>query len=148
MALIHEHLYATGKLSGIVFSEYAQQLAFELLVIYGLSDRVTIQMETDPVELSLHRAIPCGLILNELISNALKYAFPAGRSGKVTVGFRKQPVRGTLIWVEDDGVGFPEGQARKNSIGLKIVGILIRQLDGEMTLRHDSGTRIEILLPR
>ncbi len=149
MALIHEHLYGTSQLNVIDFAEYARQLAFELLNAYGLSERVSISFETDPIEVGVNSAIPCGLILNELLSNALKYAFPEARRGAIVVGFRVRNPAELVLSVEDDGIGIPPGLDWKNanSLGLRIVQILTRQLDASVTVSSAHGTRFEIVLP-
>ena len=140
MALIHELLYASDRYHRVDFAEYARQLArgFE-------TDRISIQLDLTPVELTIERAVPCGLILNELLTNAFKYAFPGGRPGKIQIGLR-QPAPATLeLTIEDDGVGYtPTPNAQ--SLGLRIVRILANQLDAAIQQSPPPGTRLTLTL--
>jgi two-component sensor histidine kinase len=131
-------------LDRVDFSHYIGSLVDELYVAcVGEPDRISISVVPDSVDLGVHRAVPCALILNELVSNALKHAFPDGRRGRVTVTCR-QPAPGTVeLWVEDDGVGIPDGfdWEQSSSLGLQIVRVLATQLGGSVSLAHDHGTR-------
>jgi PAS domain S-box-containing protein len=146
MALVHEYLYSTEHLDRVNFGKYVQQLAHELCTSYLISDLVGIEIEAEEIDLPVHRAIPCGLILNELLSNALKYGFPGGRSGKITVRFARLETGELSLSCQDDGVGVPESfdWQHSRSLGLKIVQILTKQLDGELTLDRSGGTRFEL----
>ena len=151
IALIHEHLYGTDHLSRVRFGEYAQNLAEELRSAFGADSRgIYITMEADPVELPIVRAVPCALIVNELVTNALKHAFPDGRTGGVGISFRRVAENYELI-VEDDGVGLtpkPSDQPSK-SLGVRIINILTRQLDGSLKNEPgpNSGTRFVLSFP-
>jgi PAS domain S-box-containing protein len=151
MALIHEYLYATEHLDHVNFGAYLQQLANELCVSYAIRpDLVGVSVEAQDIELPVDRAIPCGLILNELLSNALKYGFPDGRSGRIGVNFARHESGGLSLSCRDDGVGIPEDLDWQNprSLGLRIVGILTKQIDGRLTLdRTSTGTRFELTFP-
>jgi PAS domain S-box-containing protein len=151
MALIHEYLYGTEHLDRVNFGEYLQQLANELRISYAIRpDLVGIRIEAQDIELPVDRAIPCGLILNELLSNALKYGFPDGRRGQIGVHFARHESGGLSLSCRDDGVGIPENLDWQNpkSLGLRIVGILTKQIDGRITLdRSDAGTRFELTFP-
>jgi len=142
MALIHEHLCGSGRLDRINFSEYAEVLVNGLYPAF-------VEMHLQPVELGIERAVPCALILNELLSNAFKYAFPEGRSGRVAVSFRAAESGELELAVEDDGVGLPAGSlgGSAGSLGLRIVGILARQLDGTIEQEACAGTRIVLRFP-
>jgi PAS domain S-box-containing protein len=147
MALVHEKLYHSKNLAGIDFKSYIQSLVFHLINSAGsVAVRIKVDLQLDDVELNINKAVPCGLILNELITNALKHAFPAGRPG--TVGLRlasPQPGRVRLT-VEDDGVGLPEAIDIKNpaTLGLQIVSDLSRQIDAEIAVERSGGTRYTI----
>lgn len=151
MALIHEHLYGSGHLDRINFSHYAQTLSQELRQAFVREPgRITIKLALDPIELGIELAVPCALILNELISNAFKYAFPGDRRGEILISFREsQP--GTLeLAIEDDGIGLPAGllgNPDTKSLGLQIVSILTRQLEGSLERRPSTGTHIVIRFP-
>ena len=98
----------------------------------------------------MHQAIPCGLILNELLSNAFKYAFPGGRRGQITVHFVRLESGEFSLSCGDNGVGIPEGfkWQNSNSLGLRIVNILTNQIDGDLMLhRNGGGTRFELKFP-
>jgi PAS domain S-box-containing protein len=142
MALIHEYLYATEHLDRVNFGQYVQQLANELCVSYSIeSDRIDIDIEAEEIDLPVHRAIPCGLILNELLSNALKYAFPNHRMGTIRVEFSRVESGELCLACRDDGVGIPESFDWRNSqsLGLRIVRILTKQIDGSLTLDGSGG---------
>jgi PAS domain S-box-containing protein len=151
MALIHEYLYSTERLDRVNFGRYLEQLANELCASYAIkADLVTIAVDAEEIDVPVHRAIPCGLILNELLSNALKYAVPNGRSGEIHVRFARLPSGLLSLSCQDGGVGMPENFDWKNakSLGLRIVGILVKQIDGEITLdRSKAGTRFELRFP-
>ena len=151
MALIHEYLYASEHLDRVNFGAYVRQLANELCVSYAIaSDLVGIRIDAEEVQLPVHRAIPCGLILNELLSNALKYGFPNGRSGEITVHFGELGPGRLSLACRDDGIDIPENVDWQNpqTLGLRIVAILAKQIDGQLTLdRGGGGTRFELKFP-
>jgi two-component sensor histidine kinase/CheY-like chemotaxis protein len=151
MASIHEYLYATERLDRVNFGEYIQRLANDLFVSYSTAaELVSFGIEVEPIELPVDRAIPCGLILNELISNALKYAFPEGRRGTIKVRFGRLQSGGLSLSCQDDGIGIPENLEWKNphSLGFKIISILTKQIDGNLVLdRSERGTRFELTFP-
>ena len=133
MALVHERLNGGDDLDRLDFGDYASVLAHDLFYSFGVdSDRIRLRIDAEPVLLDLNQAIPCGLILNELLSNALKYAFPNGRSGEVSVSVTPAGRGEVKLTVADNGVGLPQNYdpERSQSLGLQIVHILARQLDG------------------
>jgi len=142
MALIHEHLYSGDHLDRIEFSEYARELVEQ---IYSATtqarERVSLSFESDPIEIGIHRAVPCALILNELLSNVFKHAFPDGRQGRISVVL-KAPQPGAIeLSVEDNGVGLPPGWENSKSLGWQIVRILAAQLEGSLASEPCAGTR-------
>ncbi|MBM3284914.1 MAG: PAS domain S-box protein, partial [Candidatus Aminicenantes bacterium] len=148
MALVHEKLYQSRDLSRINFSEYIRNLAIHLFHVYEVdSSRVRLKHEIEDILLDVNTAIPCGLILNELISNSLKHAFPDGWSGEVSVELKRQEDGKLLLAVRDDGVGIPEDTDIRNArtLGMQIVSLLVQQLDGCMELRRSPGTEFRIL---
>jgi PAS domain S-box-containing protein len=151
MALIHEYLYGNEHLDRVDFGTYVEQLSNELSTSYAITgDLVTVRVEAQKIDLPVHRAIPCGLILNELLSNALKYGFPAGRSGEITVTFARLDKQEHILSCSDNGVGIPESFDWKNpkSLGLRIITILAKQINGDLQLhREDPGTRFELRFP-
>jgi two-component sensor histidine kinase len=151
MALIHEYLYANEHLDRVNFGDYVRQLARELCAAYAMeSDLVSVAVEAYDIDVPVHRAIPCGLILHELLSNALKYAYPHGGSGEIAVRFVRLESGEFSLSCQDRGVGIPEGFDWQSSpsLGLRIVKILTKQIDGNLTLyRTGGGTRFELRFP-
>jgi two-component sensor histidine kinase/HAMP domain-containing protein len=147
MALIHEQLCRSGDHTRIDFRDYVDGLTRNVLSSAGEAARpVKVKLDVDPVPLDLNVAIACGLILNELLSNALKYAFPDGRSGTITVTFRCADGSATLV-VADDGVGLPaapSGGDLPTSLGFRLVAALVRQLHGVSSVEADGGTRFTL----
>lgn len=147
MALVHERLNSGEGSDEIDFRDYAASLSRNLLDVYGATENgIRLRMELCPVSLELNQAVPCGLILNELVTNSLKYAFPNGRSGEIVVALRQDENDVVSIRVADDGVGLPPGfeWRQSPSLGLRIVNILSRQLDG--TIAHGEGPGASFVL--
>ncbi len=148
MALIHETLYQSGDLSAIDFKAYLSRLARNLVQAYGAgSGRIRLQVEVEDVSLSIDQAIPCGLVINELVANALKHAFPRGQAGEVLIQARPVGREEIELVVDDDGVGLPPGLDWRNpeTLGLKIVtGLVEIQLGGGVALSQDRGVRFTI----
>ncbi|HTS76295.1 MAG TPA: histidine kinase dimerization/phosphoacceptor domain -containing protein [Bryobacteraceae bacterium] len=149
MALIHEQLYETDDLRDVDLAKHASLLLNNLLESYGIeSGRIEGHVSLEPLPLGVDRAIPAGLILNELISNALKHAFPGGRRGSIWVEGGRGKGR-IAVSVRDDGVGLPRGVElrRPKSLGLEIVNILTRQLKGELVVESGAGTAFIFSFP-
>ena len=148
MALVHERLYRSADLAKIDFVEYIRSLANELFVSYGINQNIIgLKIESDQVLLGVDRAIPLGLIVNELVSNSLKHAFSDGREGELRLEIQVKDDRLNLV-VSDNGRGFPENLDWQGvqTLGLRIVKILIDQLGGEIELDKSAGTRFTIRL--
>jgi PAS domain S-box-containing protein len=145
MALIHEKLYRSEDLALIPFATYLGSLIDSLKEAYGITDsRVSISVTITPPDLSLNieTGIPCGLIINELISNSLKHAFKDGRSGAITIVMTKtSPDEYTMI-ISDNGPGFPKEIDFRNttSLGLQLVNNLVAQLEGDISLDCSGGS--------
>lgn len=141
MALIHEKLYQSRDLSRIDFADYLRKLTDDLFRSYGVSpERIALVTHAEGVSLGIDAAIPCGLIVNELVSNCLKHAFPAGRKGEVRVAL--VPKNGMYeLMVRDNGVGFPKGVDFRNteSLGLQLVTTLTDQLEGTIEMNSNGG---------
>jgi PAS domain S-box-containing protein len=147
MALVHERLYQASDLSRIEFSQYLRNLAGHLFHSYQVSsNRVRLRLDTEAVFINVNTAIPCGLIVNELISNALKHAFPEGRTGEVAIELLRQPGDTYVVRVSDDGVGYPPGLDFRNTetLGMQIVNTLVNQIDGAIEFSGDKGTAFAI----
>jgi PAS domain S-box-containing protein len=154
MALIHEKLYKSSNLAEIDFGEYVKDLAIQLFRSYGARQKgIALETELEPLSLVLDRAIPCGIIVNELVSNALKYAFPSGQRGTVYVKLYGVDDHAMELVVGDTGIGIAEGMdvATSETLGLKLVTMLSKQLEGSLTLVRNpiykgstSGTEFTI----
>jgi len=147
MSLVHEKLYRSPDLSKIDLTGYIQTLAAHLLQVYLIRpEKVRMETEFEDVSVDINSAVPCGLILNELISNALKHAFPAGRKGVIKIRLRRGPEGRVELRVADDGVGLPAGlDLRKaKTFGLQIVNLLVDQLEGAIDVDRTNGTAVTL----
>ena len=147
MALIHERLYQSSDLSRIEFSDYIRNLATHLFHSYQIdTSRIQLKIEADKIFLNINTAIPCGLIVNELISNALKHAFPNGRKGRLEIELHRVDKDGCILRVADDGVGFPEGLdlRRTETLGMQIVSTLVDQVEGRLEISRHNGTEFRL----
>ncbi|MEZ5582777.1 MAG: PAS domain S-box protein [Candidatus Competibacteraceae bacterium] len=150
MALIHEGLYQSTDLASINFADYVQTLTHILMGSYSTrSNAVSAQFNMAPVSLTVETAIPCGLIINELVSNALKHAFPDGRPGHITISLQPQDEEQWVLQVQDDGIGLPTdfNLEQTQSLGLLIVASLTQQLRGKLALGPNPGTTLTITFP-
>ncbi len=152
MALVHEKLYRSEDIANIDFSDYIASLANGLFSFYDISPlRIQLKLDIESINLVLDTSIPCGLIINELISNALKHAFPDDSKGELSISFRKLNVLGKDTYnliVKDNGVGVPADLdfRKTRSLGLQLVTTLVEhQLQGSLKLERTSGTEFNIL---
>jgi len=147
MALIHEKLYTSEDLSHIDIASYIHSLTHQLITTYSTAaSRVSMDIAVTDIFLTITTAIPCGLIINELVSNALKHAFPQERKGTVTVSLTPVKKDSLILTVSDTGIGFPEGIDFRNTstLGMQLVTSLVEQLEGTITLDRSEGTRFRI----
>ena len=150
MALVHEKLYQSKDLSRIDFGQYLQNLIVYLVHSYQIdSGRIGLKIDVGGAALDINTAIPCGLIVNELVTNALKHAFPGGRKGEVRVTLRTGAGGKLTLTVGDNGVGWPaEADFRRTeTLGMQLVTMLVDQLDGSIELEKKTGNRVPDLLP-
>ncbi|MEI6674962.1 MAG: histidine kinase dimerization/phosphoacceptor domain -containing protein [Verrucomicrobiota bacterium] len=144
MALVHEKLYLTDNLARLNFADYTASLLQHLWRSHGvLAEKVRLELAVASVELPIEAAVPCGLILNELVGNALKHAFPNARNGKVRVVLALDPADEVVsLRVCDNGSGLPAGLdwQQANSLGLRLVQMLVSQLRGTVTMGMGPGT--------
>jgi hypothetical protein len=133
MALMHERFYRNGDVSRFNMASYVESVIDSLLYSYGVAGSVSASVDTGDLSLALDSAVPCGLIINELVMNCLKHAFPAGREGSIRVTLEEGAQGALVLRVKDDGVGFPKRRAggRTPSLGLTIVDTLVKQLRGQ-----------------
>jgi len=146
MALIHETLCQMGDVARVNGEEYVRELAHFLSGSYGAEGRVRVRVDVADVWLGLDVAVPCGLIVNELISNALKHAFPGGREGKVRITLAAGDEGRITLTVADDGVGLPEGLdwQTTHSLGMHLVRRLVQQLGGDLTVAPGPGATFTV----
>jgi two-component sensor histidine kinase len=148
MSLVHEKLYRSENISNIGLSEYVRFLAESLFRFYGVKPgTVSLEIDTGDIAVDINTAIPLGLIINELVSNSLKYAFPRGKEGKISILIQKEDDRIRLI-IRDNGIGIPEDMDWKNppSLGLRLVTSLTEQLNGTIELDRTGGTCFTLYL--
>jgi len=145
LALVHERLYWSESLANIDFREYLKGVIQDLLHGKG-SDRITIGLDAEQIVLDIDQAIPCGLIVNELCSNALKHAFVDRSDGTITVSLHRTGVSMVSLVVRDDGVGLPEDLDvyRETSLGMTLVTSLVDQIGGALVVDRVGGTAFEI----
>lgn len=149
MALVHEKLYRSPDLARIDFGDYIHSLTTELYSSFGLgASGIGLVVDVDEVKLGIDAAIPCGLIVNELVSNSLKHAFPRGAHGEISIKLRNIGAQHTLV-IRDNGIGFPPDLdiSQVDSLGLTIVKALVTQLGGQVALLSSEGAKTEISFP-
>jgi two-component sensor histidine kinase len=148
MALVHENLYRAGNFARVPIAAHVQNLCAHLVRAYGVNDaKVQLATEVDDVEFNLDQAITIGLIVNELVSNALKHAFPEGRRGHVRVVLKRVHGRQYALAVIDDGIGLPANRNPEycDTLGLQLVHDLTQQLHGSIAVQRDTGTNFTIV---
>jgi two-component sensor histidine kinase len=144
MSMIHQKLYQGKSLENIEMKDYFLNLGTCLIHSFGAEDQIEIECEMVPLELDVDMAIPIGLIVNELLTNALKYAFPDARPGVISVNLRES---GTLLrlTVADNGIGkLPDNTSPGGGFGTQLIQLLTQQLDGKMELNVLNGTSVTI----
>ena len=146
MAMIHDKLYMSEDLTKINFVEYIKSLVSNLFYSYNIDETIKPKLEIDMISLNMETAVPCGLIISELVSNCLKYAFPDGMIGEIYVSLRSVKDNYELI-ISDNGVGLPEEFDINNTktLGLMLVNSLTEQIDGKISINRDNGTLYRII---
>ncbi|NVN89305.1 MAG: PocR ligand-binding domain-containing protein [Desulfuromonadales bacterium] len=147
IALVHEKLYQTKDFNAFDFNGYLESLADHLLRTY-LDDpeKISLEIDAQGVKLGIDDAVPCGLIICELLTNSLKYAFPEGRRGTIVIHFQTGEDQTIILTFSDDGVGLPNGLNFRNTetLGLQLVNMLVRQLRGQIAVEQRNGTSFVI----
>lgn len=150
MSLIHEKLYASPDLARLDFGDYLRVLVAHLYRSYRPhAAPITLNLDAPALSMSVDVAVPCGLIVNELVANALKHAFPEGRSGEVTVRLAQAGGGRLRLTVADNGVGMPDEfqLEQTSSLGLQLAVMLAKQIEGTIEMKRDPGTRFDITFP-
>ena len=146
MAMIHEKLYQSTSFTRIDLKDYVEALVSNIFFTYGINSKdITTEIDVEDIEIGLDTAIPCGLIINELVTNCVKHAFPEN-TGSLMVKIKPNHDNIKLV-ISDDGIGFPEDLDYKNtdSLGLKLVKNLAEQIDGQITMDNANGTTFKII---
>lgn|GEM_PF-1415384 len=145
MSLVHEKLYQSDLMATIDFTEYIRSLAESLISSYSVYDNVELKIETVPLMLSINTAIPCGLIVNEILTNSIKYAFPGNKEGIISIQLSVTD-ESIFLKISDNGIGLPRELNMKKikSLGLKLIQILTDQIDGSLEIESDKGTSFAI----
>lgn len=149
MALVHEELYRTENFTSIDVREYIERLSSELIFTYALQHKVSVDLHTDVVKLGINTLIPLGLIMNEMLTNALKHAFDE-QMGKINISLVALDDNQYELTFEDNGKGFPEGIdiENLNSLGLDLIKTLTEQLDGSLALSNNPGALYRVIFRR
>jgi two-component system, sensor histidine kinase PdtaS len=146
MSLIHQRLYQSDDMTSVEMSSYITELVTFLRESYRGIDNITFDFLVEPVVFDISVAIPLGLIINEAITNAIKYAFPDGRTGKVSISLHAAAGDNFLLTIADNGIGLPDTPAAKsNSLGLNLIAGLTDQIQGDLRMLGDNGTTILII---
>lgn len=146
MAIIHENLYRTEDFSSIKFDNYLRNLTANLIASYSVDRSIELDAQLEEVDLVLDQAIPCGLLINELITNALKYAWKGEKEdGVITISLKQQEER-VLLSIGDNGIGLPDEfeKIQSDTLGLQLVSTLAEQLDADLIVNNSQGTEFQI----
>lgn len=163
MALIHEELYRSADVESIDFTAYLQKLTADLLSSYKVgNEEIRLLLDVENVSLGIDTAIPLGIIINELFSNSLKYAFPKGANGDIYIGLRRRTAEeyensgekeGFTLTFSDNGIGLPvkpdpgengDEEEEEGSLGMKLINVLVSQLEGSIEIKRERGTKFII----
>ena len=146
MALIHQKLYLSENISRIAMAEYIDELVSYVHDSFDIGNRVVFRQSVEPMNLDVSQAIPLGLIINEGIVNAIKYAFPNERKGIVTISLHYEDTGHLLLEISDNGIGLPSGLDIKqlNSLGLDMMQGLTKQLNGKFYMENNNGLNIKV----
>jgi len=151
IALVHELLYRSDNLDQIEYGAYLKKMFIPLFESYSVDQRkVSMSIEAPSVMITIDKAVPCSLIMNELISNSLKHAFPGDRKGTISISFSLDSAKsGYTLDYGDDGVGLPPGLdiTKLNSLGMRLINGLTKQLGGTLEVSGNGGTRYHITFP-
>lgn len=147
IALVHEKLYRSNDLANIDFAQYIPDLTTHLFDSYNVSSNcIRLNIQVEDVSLDIETAIPCGLIINELVSNALKYAFPHNRGGEIQVRLFQDKDQSLTLIVQDNGIGLPAefDNEKAKTLGITLVQGLVKQLRGKLEVQSQAGTEFKI----
>lgn len=145
MALVHEKLYQSDNLASIPLDSYIRDLCKHFSSASALGERnISIELELEPMNIDLEKAVPLGLIINELVSNSLKHAFSDGRQGKIKIQLTSAIDNYVQLSITDNGIGMPKTKNSKNTLGLKLISTLCHQLNAVLETVSDGGVRVTV----
>jgi two-component system, sensor histidine kinase PdtaS len=145
IAEIHQLLYQSTDLTNFDVAEFVQRLCESLVALFSRKQRPQLLVHADQLRIDLQHAVPLGLVLNELISNALKHAFPDGRGGSIRIDLHREG-SWIAVSVADDGIGFPD-RLPSGSLGMQLVRVLTEQLKRELRCESSGGARVSVRFP-
>ncbi|MFO7848949.1 MAG: histidine kinase dimerization/phosphoacceptor domain -containing protein [Spirochaetia bacterium] len=150
IALVHQYLYQSSSQSSIDFSDFVDEFVADLSRTYEVSGEIRIVSEIEDVSVHIDSAVPVSLIINELVTNAFKYAFPGERKGTITVRVSENPEGAIVLSVRDDGVGLPEDFDINtgDSLGMRLIKGLTQQIEGTLRLSREGGTGFTVTFPK
>jgi PAS domain S-box-containing protein len=150
MAMVHERLYQSQEFTNVDFMDYIESLSNYLFRSYQVDGRISLEVDVRGVRLSIERAVPCGLLVNELVSNCLKHAFKGREHGRIRIELHNVAVDEILLAVSDDGVGLAPSTepGTTATFGMQLVGALVNQLHGRFSIHREAGTTIRIVFPQ
>jgi len=149
IALVHEKLYQSTDLDRIDYIDYLRRITSHLFESFRVNPSlITLKIDSEPVFLNIDKAVPCSLIVNEMLSNSLKHGFPGGKKGVITIDLRFEGGKAILTY-SDDGVGIPEAITldRTESMGMQLIMGLTEQINGSIVLDRHGGTKYTITFP-
>ncbi len=147
IALIHQKLYQPDHGTMINMSSYIQDMTYNLQSSFTQTNRIHFSLHAEPIELDVSQAVPLGLILNEAITNSIKYAFPKPATGTITVNLHQKPGGFIQLKIQDNGIGFPEGFEidHQESLGIQLIKLFSEQLEGDLKFQSTKGVEISLL---
>ncbi len=144
MSLIHQKLYSTENVSSIDMSSYIRELVSYLSDSFNTAQRIRFELNIESLKMDVSQAVPLGLILNEAITNSIKYAFPGDRSGRISISLSGTNPDHYLLTISDNGIGIPIDLTKTGSLGMSLMKGLSEDLDGTFSIENDDGTTIKI----
>ena len=150
MSLVHEKMYRSTSFAKIDFKEYISSISKQIFNSNKVSSKIKYQLQLEDIYLELNKAIPCGLVLNELITNAFKHAFPGEKEGKLLIKINQDKEKNCIITIKDNGIGIPPAidYQSSESMGFILIRVLTKQLDGHLQLKSSKkGTEFKITFP-
>jgi two-component sensor histidine kinase len=144
MALVHSDLYQSDNLDKISLKEYMDHLLSHIISSYSFKDNIKIEIDIDDIFIDFNKVISLGLICNELVTNSFKYAFPSTPKGIIKIQIKKQYFGNELL-IKDTGIGFPDNYQDKKSLGLKLVNMMVSDLNGTIFFNNNNGAEVKVL---